>query len=61
MQYISSSAYPSVWIQYGMCVIFDPDDVVNAYTYNPRFGAKANFYKSRNVLVSVAEKSKLGK
>ena len=61
MQYISSRAYPSVWIQYGMCVIFDPDDVVNAYIYNPSFGAKANFYKSRNVLVSVAEKIKAGK
>lgn len=61
MQYISSKAYPFAWIKYGMCVIFDPDDVVNAYTYNPSFGAKANFYKSRNVLISVAEKIKAGK
>ena len=61
MQYISSGAYPSIWIKYGICAIFDPDDVLNAYTYNPRSEAKSKFYKSRRVLANFVEKCKAGK
>lgn len=63
MEYISSEAYPSVWMKYGMCLIFDPDDVLNAYTYNCSsfIGTKSTFYKHKRELAKFVENIKEGK